>query len=514
MKRADLMRHHTWIMSAALAVPTACAGAVDEGDRNARSGSAAASDLVEIDVTDSCIVGAPEDGIWNNVMVGSEIEVGQNETNAFYYTLVVPVLDEARYGEAYIEMRGQYPNARFASFRSESLAEGWATIDTRFDYQVDPDEGSVNPYRGLPYPADGSQSVDYTLRLSVNDIPDQIHDPDGDDELFVGYSSEGVLQDSATIVNRIYRSRATGEDGRVDPKGGVPLPRVFYVYDPATATPETPRDALAFCDLIDRSAAEASEQVFLATDAIADREALTVLRSAGTADVPGYEPPEGVDWWVFSSIEETLRLAFPHGDAPEPGTSEPSLEYDYLSAFFDPKRGTEGEVLVFRFKAPESPDDDDIITNDSTPLRYWSVCPMQTLNFMYTYPRCIADHELVRDPDDAAFVTVVMSLPENRPRGLCSTLSDEHPVRCRYNWIPFPGPVSAVSLRQRAHNAALFPESVKTFTGNPSCSRDLYEHMGAYYPSGRYCSKRQFESGACTISAPVFGDGCASIPPQ
>ena len=86
--------------------------------------------------------------------------------------------------KAYYEIRGWYPNGRFASL--QTYWRSW-TFDHRFDYQINPDPGSINPYRDLAsyptrtFPPDDRIGSDtellrYTIRLvpvtSADKIPE------------------------------------------------------------------------------------------------------------------------------------------------------------------------------------------------------------------------------------------------------------------------------------------------------------------------------------------------------
>lgn len=79
-------------------------------------------------------------------MSGDEFQFGGTDRHAVYWRLALPVLDARKYPDAYFELQGRFPKATYFSFHVNTKTS--AFLDKLTDYEIVPEPGSDNPYRG------------------------------------------------------------------------------------------------------------------------------------------------------------------------------------------------------------------------------------------------------------------------------------------------------------------------------------------------------------------------------
>ena len=402
----------------------------------------------EMDVTDCVDIYNGE--IWSEPFFGQTFRSGGSDFGAAYGRLVLPVLDHSE--GAYFEFRGVFPESRFFSFQSSG--EGEFFMDKKTDYEILPDDDSVNPFAmGGPWPE--GAGLNYSLKLL--DVPIDMRDGTwGQNVLFGGFYLKGEGEEQSLYNAIIYRVYLP-EDRTIS------FPRVYYVYEGETKTREE------VCALL--SSEFMGYEQYLAINENAETAAPRLAENTNQ-EVAGYEPLYPVEWFIGINIEGTARMAFPR--VPDDMTNEPigaNMDAMYVAAFFDPSN----EMTIARFKAPEVP----------AQARYYSVCIMQPLNFLYTWD-CKNDEEL--DLDDDGYVTIVFSSERDKPEYVCK------PGECVYNWMPYSSAAPLVWIRQLVPDEETYPNAPHFYEGDPYDSKELSIHMGAHYPKTWYCTRRDFET--------------------
>ena len=483
-------------MASCLVLGTAACNGVTRNDNESHT----PPNLLEFDVTDC--VDIHDGGVWSWAMIGSEHRAyGIPDTNVSYWFVTLPVLDEPLYPGAHLELRGRFPDARFFAFQNSD--DDRSFLDLIADHMIQADPGSVHPFReGIPYPVNGAE---LNYRIKVKDVPPEqrVRTPD-ENTLFGGYRPETARRSEYNqIVYRLYAPRGRpAHPGLGDGvTGGVGLPRVVYVVDLDQAGGETPTTKEAICGLFPtyNRLADPYGERFLNITKRAD------ARAPGLAEQPnrptrGYDPPSPIQFVILDHPFDVLKLAFdiiPDGllAAPDdPVRSYVNRATRYLVAFLDPAKPDES-ITVIRFKSPATPQ--DVIRPETDPVRYWSLCVQQTLNYIYTWA-CASDRELVHDPDAPGWVTLVFSSAADRPEGLCDPLDPASSgTGCVYNWLSYGSPVPWVFLRYVAASRTGFPESASFYEGDLLDAAAIRTHMGDYYPWSVTCSRESLALDLC-----------------
>jgi len=115
---------------------------------------------------------------------------------------------------------------------------------------------------------------------------------------------------------------------------------------------------------------------------------------------------------------------------------------------------------------------------------------------------CVRDDQLISDPDNPEYFTLIFGPIDSKPAGLCNVLEGERDG-CLYNWIPYAGPTPYLVYRQLVASPD-FAEATLYFGSNPAHddpfdTGQLAEHMGDYYPRSTYCSPQELEPDLCGL---------------
>ena len=310
-----------------------------------------------------------------------------------------------------------------------------------------PDEGAtywVTRYTGAPgaeivirgrYPAARYFSFhiyDEALR-PIASVADFETTPDGTGGYTTGFTFEAPQ--SGALIYRVYVSGVPG-----DPAGGAPLPDISL-----RVSGREEELALGQCEPLPPSTGG------------------TLNEAVKEANYPA-TAPRGFDFAMTDppTTERFYRLV--------PGTDGgfwSNQHIAYLTTRFG-RRDDGRELLVYRFRAPIAPGQ----------VRYWSVCQNELVTQRYV--ECLADYEAV--VDEAGFVTVVISDPEDRPANAV-------------NWLPWGGPYyDGLVIYRHMLPAPDFAEAIQNVPeGTPPI-----EVMGDFFPQVNYCAKETFEAGGAT----------------
>ena len=312
-------------------------------------------------------------------------------------------------------IKGSYPRARFFSLQAY---HGQSPFDQIFDFQVDPDDGSINPFRnGNTYPCHG-KNLSYTIRLvpvpersaipatkPANTLYVIKHPGKISDHYIFTYRVYADPLDNDVVVPDGYSRRAWERQGQQPLIQILPDTRDFQALRaPVVAHGDTTMPP--YLKRFDES------QAFSLAQKVADGE-----------------PP--LDRWTI-------------GDGT---TAFANAAVVYQLNHFD---DSHGEIAVCRFKVPTSPNTKKgaVIDPQTQQTRYWSVCThipgtMTTLN-------CISDHDFITDDD--GYVTIVFSTEDKRPANA-------------KNWLPYgwdePNQRNGalVYIRNLLPSETTFPES-------------------------------------------------------
>lgn len=365
-------------------------------------------------------------------------------------------------------IRGQYPNARFFSIETYHPD---IPVDVLFDFQITPDAGSLNPFRGgNAYPPDG-QNLFYTVQLVEVAGKNEIPDIKPGNFLYVT-RQKGQRNDYYIFLYRVYWNRM-GDDVEVphgytrrqwEKQGQKPLPEV-----------------------ITRESAGSS----------ADPD-LSLIRPeiAGTsrdAIIGRFRESRNYSELQRTQGEESSGCSWVAGN-PKVGFGNSAVVYLLINL-----DDSHGEIAVCRFKVPTFPDTNrrEIIDQNTQQTRYWSVCTH--IPGTMTTIACLSDCDFVIDND--GYATIVFSAEDKRPANA-------------KNWLPYGWDESnrrygaIVFLRNLLPSADGFPESPYFYAEacrwlyppeSPEYLRCIYDQCaiarftGAYHPEHYYCSTSEFE---------------------
>jgi hypothetical protein len=344
------------------------------------------------------------------------------DTNAVYWASPYAAAPGSR-----IRIEGHYPHARYFSWNVYDAVG--RPIDAVHDAQLAPDAGSPGTY---------------TAFIELGPRPAQ----PAPNTLYTGDSPGGQFW------YRVYVP-----DEGMDPKGGVPLPRVT-LEGPAAGLPGV-------------EACRETQAPYLPTPSA---PALPDPTADGDG-YPGRNPPE---WRLFENLcgsAVDILLDNETGEAWHPQARErcgdgPGFfsNRDISYVFTGTSRGF-GEVLVLRGRAPTLQQ-----------LRYFSFCQYEPATQRVV--DCAADHR-VPVASDGRF-TVVVSTRESRP-------ANARP-ECGVTWIEWGPQPQGLLIYRHMLAAPGFAEAIQNVP-EPGAERAA---MGEYYPEGEYLPDRAaFEARGC-----------------
>lgn len=333
-----------------------------------------------------------------------------------------------------VELSGEYPHSRYFAFHPNDVETN--NLATLVDIDLDPDAGSVNPWREEA-PSEAGRR--YTARLEFSDPPAE-RSKYRPNTSYVGRRADGGFNPAVFLIYRMYGS----DLGALPPNSaGVPLPALtvrnaegaiverFEQCDPYPEGRPTPVDRTRFPVL-----------------PIPDHRA--VMQAGDWVTAPNWGLP--VDLLANADVL-------------------------YLSSFYGRRNG---EVFAVRGRRPHTPDPAaGIPVWSSTEIRMWSAC---TYNFWNGRANaCVQDSEIVAD--DEGRYTLVVSDDAHRPANAVA----EQAV----TWLD-AGPFldGQLSFRMLLEDETLLRTLRAAVEGG-----EASEEIRPFVPQAVFCSRSAFENG-------------------
>jgi hypothetical protein len=343
----------------------------------------------------------------------------------------------------WVEFHGQYPRSRY--FASHPNDMDLNNLQTLRDRDLEPDAGSVNPFREPPVP--GSLNY-YTARLVFAEPPAQSQP----NTSYVGVRKDGETSNRYTInMLRLYAS----DLGDGANSGGVPLPAVT-IY---SADGKVERH-FEECDLYAPGNEPLQSQLRFPVVPIADHRA--------------QQPPV----WNTSS----------NFDAPSDTMANADVQY--LSTFYSRRFG---DLLVLRARYLTAPNTraGEPHSASNKDLRLYTLC---TYNIWAgSAVDCILDNEMsVAD----GYYTLVISDREHRP----GNLIDEGATWL--DWGPYLD--GQLTFRLVFRENPLVAQMARGVAGAA-----VSETVRPYVPQATHCDKASFEQGGWRACLRVKKQGAA-----
>jgi hypothetical protein len=439
----------------------------------------------------TCFWGHPTANVGPINELNEPVNVAGPDTNvAYYYTrFQLPA-------GATVTLRGQFPHARFFSLTTYVTKEsvtGYPSTSI-YDEQINPDAGSINPFR--PGEKRKAKNRSYTVTISGQTPPET----PAPNMLYVGQEGKTAETQQVEMIMRLYRT-----DKNLEANGGVPLPSP--TLNPQGGSPIS-EESVVCSSLEDISGTEnvptASEGVPPAT--------YVHLRELAPAPHPALSTP----LWERFFNNQRLVAPFYRGTPYEPliaklptnitGGFYSTPANAYIATYADRTIGpnTEGEnILVLHAKMPTHPatyKHDKINNSAGTQVRYWSLCAYGSIAnppLLNANSACLFDEEIPTNISDE--YTIVVSLPQDRPKNA--------KPGCGVAWLNWgtagdgQGRASLDVLVMRNQlPSPTFEQSIEKVT-TPETEKEV---MGDYYPKGTYMTKQEFEGRKCwSANAPA-----------
>ncbi|WP_076414248.1 hypothetical protein [Shewanella sp. UCD-KL12] len=368
---------------------------------------------------------------------------------------------------AKLKLNGEYPYARYISINSYRADTSPASALT--DNDIEPDAGSVNPYR------QGAErqgvARDFTIELANGE-------PDGDIPVNTLYDHAEPSAKS-TLIYRVY----VADEGS-DEFGNVALPAVELTLDTGEVL--------------------VGEQACSALQVDTQNLAIPLIPAETYQQVrsnPAVQPARNpAVWRAAYNGTFGFQCAFLgrcDGTPERQVTYYANADNQYVSTFLNNEFGA---VAVTRGKLPFVPKtlaSEAIFDESDSQLRYWSICQNEYYSQMVT--DCIYDEQLT--VDEEGYYTVVTSLLDDKPLNATN--------ECGYNYLPWTekgdGFGRMVEGGENRLNEALLivrnmlpKEDFHQAIQNTAVPGDEYAVMGAYLPTTEYMSRTDFEGLGCS----------------
>ena len=493
MEAAGRLGHVRWLAALVLALTLATVPAAAHGQAAV---SAVKPGTQGQGPVNTCLWGAP----FANVGPINELNYPVSGTN-----VIAPDTNTVYYNTAFelpagatITLHGQFPHARFFSLTTYVTKEGVAGYPATsiFDEQINPDPGSINPFR--PGESRKAKKRSYTITISGQTAP-AVPAPN---TLYVGQEGKTEETQPVQMIMRIYRA-----DKNLEANAGVPLPAP--TLNPALGEPVS--EEAAACAALDDVNSVPSISF---TSQGAPVPAYLHLRGLAAAPHPAVNPilwerfrnPAYLQKPFLAGAGEpyekaiaTLPTAITSGLYATPANA-------YILGYADRTIGpnTEGHnILVLHAKMPTHPTTykkDKINNSAGTQVRYWSICTAGAIAnppLLPTDSACLFDQEV---PTNAAGdYTVVVSLPQDRPKNA--------KPGCGVAWLNWGTAGDALEGEYEAERRSTLDLLVmRNQLSSPTFEQSIEkvvtpgseeEVMGAYYPHGTYMTKQEFEGRKC-----------------
>ncbi len=400
---------------------------------------------------------------------------------------------------ANVTLHGQFPHSRFFSLTTYVTkgTESGLPSTSIYDSEINPDAGSVNPFR------DGedrkAKNRSYTVTISGQPTPAE----PAANTLYAGQEGKTGETQQVEMIMRIYRP-----DKNLEANAGVPLPSPTVNLENGEKFSEE-----AACSAV--SDASGITALPLSVIQAPTPAAYVHLRELAPAPHPAVNP---VDWERFRNLPYLEKPFFAGAGEPYEkliGTLSTEIRSGlyatpanaYLIAYADRTIGPNAEghnILVIHAKMPTHPEtyDNNKIDDQTaeTQVRYWSICTaggVEKPADFATNSACLFDQEVPTNSNGE--YTVVVSLPQDRPKNAkngCGVawlnwgaggddIEGEYAVDSRPS-------LDTLVMRNQLSNPT-FANSIEKVVA-PGTEREV---MGPYYPTSTYMTKQEFENRKC-----------------
>ena len=375
-----------------------------------------------------------------------------------------------------LELKGQYPRARYLSFASYNPMG--QPVDSLNDQLIQPDAGSTNPF--LPGAARASAKRSYTITLAARALQ-------AGQRVDESTRARNTLYLPAGDADLQLWMRVYVPDQGLNAMGGVPLPAPQL-----TLADGRKLEGDALCREIVRK--DGAVRAIVSTPE-GNRE---------TFRIPGarapYHPaqPGPVPWQAFFNPQATVGNVLINTPFEALRTSMDytrragfysTLDNVYMSSYVDNRYG---DALVVRGKAPRTPRTwkGNPTMNDEVDLRYWSLCKYRSIADGAA-DDCVYDEQAPLDAHNR--YTIVVSTPEVRP-------ANARP-ECGVAWMNWGvgdgigNPHGGFLAFRHMLPSAGFKNSLWATHG----LGDERRALGDYYPEATYEAKPAFEARGCPV---------------
>jgi hypothetical protein len=428
----------------------------------------------------------------NYPVLGTNIIAPDTDTVYYYTRFQLPA-------GATITLHGQFPHSRFFSlttYVTKGTEQGLPSTSI-YDEEINPDPGSINPFRNGENRRAKNRS--YTVTISGQTTPAE----PAPNTLYAGQEGKTGETQEVEMIMRTYRP-----DKNLESNAGVPLPSPTVNLENGVTFSEEAAACSAVSD-VSGIAALPIEKIAAPTPA-----AYVHLRDLAAAPHPAVNP---VDWERFRNLPYLEKPFFTGAGEPYEHliTTLPTAVTSglyatpanaYLIAYADRTIGpnTEGHnILVIHAKMPTHPEtyDNNKISDDgTTQVRYWSICTAGGVEKPYdfeTNSACLFDQEVPTNTNDE--YTVVVSLPGDRPKNA--------KPGCGVAWLNWGAGGDDLEGEYAADNRpSLDTLIMRNQLSNPTFEKSIEkvitpgsekEVMGAYYPTSTYMTTKEFEKWKC-----------------
>jgi hypothetical protein len=434
------------------------------------------------------------------------------DANNAYYTTIFAMPPHSK-----IILHGQFPHSRFDSFTTYGTVNGVVGIATSwlFDYQINPDPGSQNPFQ--PGVRRDVTHRNYTLTISsevkpVNPAPNT---------LYAGTAGQTDQVQDVNVTMRIYLPDRLYLP--VSPTsnimGGVAPPTHTIVL--ANGKTYTGK---AMCKVVHALAGAPNGPTFYSSGV--PNPLYAALRSLGPVGHPATRVPE---WQRYYNSTQILKPLFQHTRfaflIPSFYNETPAVSFfpnpanTYIFAYIDRRLGPAPgghNVFVMHFKIPSTPEtylgNPGPNDNGTVQARYMSLCtytsPAIATNIQQ-FEKCLNDQTML--PDKNRMVTIVLSTAQDRPKNATaacgvawqelSPYGDNFGIIGKAKELVNPGVLPDgqlgagtdpylynVVIRQQLPNASF----QQAFANIPT-NKVIKPFLGPYYPGGTYMTAQQFD---------------------
>lgn len=396
-----------------------------------------------------------------------------------------------------LTIRGTYPRQRYFSFTVANQLGGGVVGNGDYlrDVQIDPDPGSVNPFRQDPNDRTPAGQT-YTLRVLRGPVPGGARPA----------NTIYTTSTSATSPVRLAMRNYIPDQG-LGGTGGVDLPKITLTLADGTTITEP----AAVCTALNANK-NATPTGFPQT---VYQNAINA--SADPANAPAKPTPVFERFWnnaytILGAFNDNALARVTQFPATDDGGYATNPDTQYIAAGVSLNFG---KVVVLRVKPPTYAHTRPNATAWSpanSQVRYWSACTAEG-PVSGKGSDCAYDQQIPVDRD--GYWTLVVSRPEDRPAN-ASTL-------CGVKWLDFGigegsyagarAAVGALYMRyMAAQRGADWPQSPKNIP-QPTTA-DPYNHlldvMGEYAPAAHYESRAQYEARGCAGGAPRLAAGSST----